>query len=79
MIDIANALATGVTVAGALKGLDSLVNLVHRRNGKNGNGSAFSQEDHDALKLMNWGVDRLHDDLTDLKQIMRDCLDGKRY
>lgn len=79
-IDLLNALATGGTVAGALKGLSAIESFLARRNG-NGNGTGpthkFSQGDHDTLVLIKAGVEQLHDDLDGMRRDLRDCLRAK--
>lgn len=77
IIDLVQALTTGGAVAGALKGLSALESFFGRRNG-NGTGK-FSQSDHDTLRDVERGVALLHEDLVELRQDMRDCLNGKRY
>lgn len=85
MIDLANALTTGATVAGALKGLSALEAFFQRRS-TNGNGKhsdTFTLADHDAILLSGSrlqqladdhkaGFEMLHDDLVDVKQEIRD-------
>lgn len=76
MIDLSQAITTGVTVAGALKGLSAVETFFAHRNGTNGN--KFSQVDHDTLRDVARGVDLLHEDLVEMRQDLRDCVDGKR-
>ena len=76
MIDLVQAVTTGATVAGALKGLSALEAFVARRNGKNGHPLPLAE--HDALMDVKRGVDLLHEDLVELRQDLRDCMDGKR-
>ena len=81
MIDLAAALAAGTSAAAVLKGLGTLESFFQRRNGKNGNG--FTQSDHDTLTVaaarqvqyyeqMGRGLEQLHEDLQDVKEILRD-------
>ena len=77
---ITDPLLAGGTAAVILKGLNLLEALINkRRNGTNGNG--FTRDDHDTLTIaaarqvqfydgMQRGLDRLHNDLDDVKEIL---------
>lgn len=75
MIDFASAITTGVTVAGGLKGLDAIMGMFSRKNGKS---NGFSRDDHDKLTVaalrtedLVKGLDQLHDDMEDVKELLR--------
>lgn len=72
-LDLLNALTTGATVVGGLRAAQAIESFFARRNG-NGNGNKFSQSDHDTLRDVKNGVDLLHEDLTELRADLRDCL-----
>ena len=74
-IDLLNALATGGTVAGALKGLSAIESFFAKKNGTNGN--KFSQDDHDKLRDIARGVDLLHEDMQELSRDIRECVRAK--
>lgn len=84
MIDLVNAVTTGATVAGALRGLAALESFLGHRNG-NGKRSTngFTLADHDAILLNGAraeqiardhkeGFQLLHEDLEDVKREIRD-------
>jgi len=74
-LDLLQAITTGGTVAGAIKGLSLIEHFFAHRNGSNGN--KFSQNDHDTLRDISRGVDALHEDLVELRTDLRDCLSDK--
>ena len=73
---ITDPLVAGGTAAVLLKGLMLLEQVIQkRRNGTNGGG--FVRDDHDTLKALGTGIDRLHEDLVELRRDIRDCLDRR--
>ena len=71
---ITDPLVAGGTAAVLLKGLMLLEQVIQkRRNGANG----FVRDDHDTLKTVASGIDRLHEDLVELRRDIRDCLDRR--
>ena len=77
---ITDPLVAGGGAALILKGLNILDQIIQKkRNGANGRASSngFTISDHDKLHDIASGIDRLHEDLTGMRQDLRDCLRDK--